>query len=125
MTMHKIKVSEATPLQLDWLVAKIEYPDLMWGQTIGIHHASRQIVIPEFPEPTAYYSPTSKWVLGGAIIERELIDIRYFGEVGWCADGNGVMRVPTIFGPTPLIAAMRCYVASKLGDEVEVLEELS
>lgn len=28
------------------------------------------------------------------------------------------------FGPTPLIAAMRCYVASKLGDEVEVPEEL-
>jgi hypothetical protein len=27
-------------------------------------------------------------------------------------------------GPTPLIAAMRCYVASKLGDEVEVPEEL-
>lgn len=27
-------------------------------------------------------------------------------------------------GPTPLIAAMRCYVASKLGDEVEIPEEL-
>lgn len=27
-------------------------------------------------------------------------------------------------GPTTLIAAMRCYVASKLGDEVEVPEEL-
>lgn len=29
-----------------------------------------------------------------------------------------------IYGPTPLIAAMRCYVASKLGDEVDVPEEL-
>lgn len=28
------------------------------------------------------------------------------------------------YGPTPLIAAMRCYVASKLGDEVEIPEEL-
>jgi len=28
------------------------------------------------------------------------------------------------FGPTPLIAAMRCFVASKLGDEVDVPEEL-
>mgnify|MGYP003443521145 FL=1 len=27
-------------------------------------------------------------------------------------------------GPTPLVAAMRCYVASKLGDEVDVPEEL-
>jgi hypothetical protein len=29
-----------------------------------------------------------------------------------------------IYGPTPLIAAMRCYVASKLGAEVEVPDEL-
>lgn len=28
------------------------------------------------------------------------------------------------FGPTPLIAAMRCFVMSKLGDEVEIPEEL-
>ena len=27
-------------------------------------------------------------------------------------------------GKTKLIAAMRCYVASKLGDEVEIPEEL-
>ena len=27
-------------------------------------------------------------------------------------------------GPTPLVAAMRCYVASRLGDEVEISEEL-
>ena len=28
------------------------------------------------------------------------------------------------FGPTPLIAAMRSYVASKLGETVEVPDEL-
>lgn len=27
-------------------------------------------------------------------------------------------------GPTPLIAAMRCYVASNLGEEVEIPEEV-
>jgi hypothetical protein len=31
----------------------------------------------------------------------------------------------TMLGPTPLIAAMRCYVASKLGDEVDIPEELT
>jgi hypothetical protein len=30
------------------------------------------------------------------------------------------MRVFNGYGITPLIAAMRCYVASKLGDEVEI-----
>jgi hypothetical protein len=29
-----------------------------------------------------------------------------------------------VIGHTPLIAAMRCYVASKLGDEVEIPEGL-
>jgi hypothetical protein len=29
-----------------------------------------------------------------------------------------------MFGHTPLVAAMRCYVASKLGDTVEVPEEI-
>jgi hypothetical protein len=29
-----------------------------------------------------------------------------------------------VVGPTPLIAAMRCYVASKMGDEIELPEEL-
>jgi hypothetical protein len=28
------------------------------------------------------------------------------------------------YGPTPLVAAMRCYVASQLGDEVDVPDEL-
>jgi hypothetical protein len=29
-----------------------------------------------------------------------------------------------VCGPTPLFAAMRCYVASKLGDNIEIPEEL-
>lgn len=29
-----------------------------------------------------------------------------------------------VIGPTPLIAAMRCFVASKMGDEVDVPDEL-
>ena len=38
---------------------------------------------------------------------------------------DGGYRQKTWFGKTKLIAAMRCYVASKLGDEVEVPEELT
>lgn len=29
-----------------------------------------------------------------------------------------------VIGPTPIVAAMRCYVASRLGDTVEIPEEL-
>lgn len=34
------------------------------------------------------------------------------------------MKTSKLISPTPLIAAMHCYVANKLGDEVEIPEEL-
>jgi len=69
-----------------------------------------------------------KWEHGGPIIEREGLQLRKrndfhlpapFWQAGRWSD---ITLVP---GPTPLIAAMRCYVAYKLGDEVNVPEELS
>jgi hypothetical protein len=38
--------------------------------------------------------------------------------------GSGIQGEFFQTGPTPLIAAMRCYCCSKLGDEVEVPEEV-
>ena len=56
------------------------------------------------------------WAQGGPIIERELIAIH--------GDWKATLGEGTYEGPTPLIAAMRCYVASKLGAEVDVPELL-
>lgn len=69
-------------------------------------------------------TPSTDWAQGGPIIEREHIGTYHFvlPEDGWAAS---VFDDPIYVGPTPLIAAMRCYVASKLGDEVEVPEELT
>jgi hypothetical protein len=73
------------------------------------------------------YHYSTIWSQGGPIIERERISIED------CQDGAGLyweatrIEPPSVSearGPTPLIAAMRCYVASKLGDEVEVPDEL-
>ena len=63
------------------------------------------------------FCPSINWAQGGPIIERERIDLRGDGDGGWIACDN---LNPEQAGPTPLIAAMRCYVASKLGDEIEV-----
>jgi len=105
----KIKTNRLTGVELDWAVAKCE------GLAEG----------PEGSfwvndEPCAF-EPISNWAQGGPIIEREGIQIVRVGDV-WEAwvDADGVFCQ----GPTPLIAAMRCYVASKLGDEVEVPEEV-
>lgn len=72
------------------------------------------------------YHPSTDWSQGGPIIERERIDIVSDpnGTAGWMA--LTYVNFSKVFksGPTPLIAAMRCYVASKLGDEAEIPEEL-
>lgn len=123
----RIKTSEATPIQLDWLVAKIEgYLDSMLNIRTGIVFGL-----------VGKLDYSTNWKLGGPIIERELIQTNpkwnnagYEHPVGnwsWEAFVLGPDNLDDNFesaGPTPLIAAMRCYVASKLGDEVEIPEEL-
>lgn len=66
---------------------------------------------------------STDWAQGGPIIEREKIDIQYIDGVGWKAQ-QLFGGFAYYCGPTPLVAAMRCYVASKLGDEVEIPEEI-
>jgi hypothetical protein len=71
-----------------------------------------------------------KWEHGGPIIEREGMGLWAYqwneqgeAEQGWYAEDKDGDHVQT--GPTPLIAAMRCYVASKLGEDVSIPEELA
>ena len=63
-----------------------------------------------------------KWEHGGPLIEREKIEV-FIRDEEWFAHSS--RSTPEDFpGDTPLIAAMRCYVASRLGDEVNVPEVL-
>jgi hypothetical protein len=70
--------------------------------------------------PWNRFSPSSAWMDGGPIIEREHINLEGRSRNGspmneWCAKTSG----PRIyFGKSPLIAAMRAYVAMRFGDEV-------
>jgi hypothetical protein len=111
-----MKTHELTGSALDWAVAKCEGEDYSPVTTYSGIGA-------EFP-PTNY---STDWSQGGPIIEREGIDIAV-SESG--EEWNAQYRFKKIrddeywSGPTPLIAAMRCYVASKLGDEVEIPEGL-
>ena len=119
-----MKTSELTGATLSYAVTMIEMPHLVWGKTIGIHHASNQIVVPELPEPDCY-SPFSGWKMCGPIIEREEIGFAKYGPNGtWKAVIGETPRGIPCYGPTPLIAALRCFVTSRLGDEVDVPEEL-
>ena len=75
-----------------------------------------------------HYHPSTHWGIGGPIIERERICLKDAAGMYWEAslvyedkEYGGVMQSEEQ-GATPLVAAMRCYVASKLGDEVQLPE---
>ena len=112
-----MKTAELTGAALDWAVAKAD------GRELGY----RYCVTPVFYWPSgnlATYAPSWDWTQGGPIIEREGITIeRFKGGPKWSAFlfQTGDCEIAA---DTPLIAAMRCYVASKLGDDVDIPEEL-
>jgi hypothetical protein len=71
----------------------------------------------------AAHEYSTDWAQGGPIIEREEICVLAPVRGLW-RSRSSINMGRTHYGPTPLIAAMRCYVASKLGDEVEIPQEL-
>ena len=116
----KIKTSELDGAQLDYAVAKCE------GEEVRLEKGQLEALWTDNG-----YKPSTNWAQGGPIIEREGISTRHSEK-----DARGAWYAvlgPNRFlspdhegsGPTPLIAAMRCYVASKLGDEVEIPDELA
>ena len=117
-----MRVSELTGAALDWAVAKCEGIELTGGRYNRLLVDGRMSRGQEMMAP---YKPSTDWAQGGPIIEREKIGVDCDDLGTWFASYD--LSAETAWGatgPTPLIAAMRCYVASKLGDEVEVPEEL-
>lgn len=117
-----MKTSELTGSALDWAVAKCEGLRVyqIWPEQINI----------TINKSWEKYEPSVSWSQGGPIVDREFITLRTNACVAghWAAfidfGGSNTNVKARRSGPTPLIAAMRCYVASKLGDEVELPEEL-
>jgi len=118
-----MKTSELSGRLLDWAVAICEgwtySHDFKYGDMYFPPKLYEGVVTHWEERPPIY---SSSWAQGGPIIEREKIQIGYFPD-GWRAQ-NWQGKHNTQCGHTPLIAAMRCYVASKFGDEIEVPKEL-
>lgn len=144
-----MKTSELIGPALEWAVAKCEAFDTRNNYIVWVtidngviefyccaddwEHAYEQASLAypngkvaatdEIPE----YSPSANWSQGGPIIERERISTLYMPEqLKWWATNKdpGEEESMGYAGPTPLIAAMRCYVTSKLGEEVEIPEAI-
>ena len=121
-----MKTTDLIGPALDWAVAKCEFEGCEdWDGTLdGVDCVSDM--------QGAVYAPSTHWSQGGPIIEWECIATYASGACSvapknpdyWIAEILDTEEMITQYGPTPLIAAMRCYVASKLGDEIEIPEDL-
>jgi hypothetical protein len=125
----KLKTNELTGAALDWAVAKCEgYTDYCGATDKMLSPRKEQGWVPLYD-----LNHSIDWAQGGPIIERESIGFTQGNEVcddwvasySWIKPRIGIDDSVEGIGPTPLIAAMRCYVASKLGDEVDVPEGLA
>lgn len=91
---------ELSGAELDAAVMKALGPDWRAGQMV-------------------YFQPSTNWAHGGPIIEREHIrleppeDVPEWDAKGWRARILRPSAIGIESGPTPLIAAMRAFVASR------------
>ena len=118
----QVKTSELNDNALDWAVAKCEglLKDQggnleLFGTKLKVHPSSLGVV----------FTPSTDWSQGGPIIEQEKISL-FEGVNNWSAKTSvdHPLWDKRWEASTPLIAAMRCYVASKFGDTVEIPDQL-
>ena len=129
-----MKVSELTGVALDWAVAKCE--NYVNNIRLDKFKQWRDLGRTQVQDDDyTYWHPSTDWGQAGPIIEREKIKVApnlngtWLGQIRHEKDHPRVAQKVLAgwtnqHGPTPLIAAMRCFVASKLGDDIEVPPEL-
>lgn len=135
----KVKISQLSGDALDLAVAKCEgntgvfgidgySPSCDWSQggavidreSISVFRCDDENLVDAKGFCTNKYRPVWAAVLG----DRHSTGQSYNGYGEECGFTYEISADEVVKGPTPLIAAMRCYVASKLGDEVDIPEEL-
>ena len=125
-----MRTSELTGAALDWAVCEATgllkaYTQFRSGKNfLKVYGVARN----------RHLHPSTDWSQGGPIIEREGLQPscqeagKFVGQWGcnkWVTNTQGANVAISKYGETLLIAAMRCYVASKLGDNIEIPEELT
>jgi len=124
--MALVKFSDLSGACLDWAVAQCEA-------------RSEKEKEENFNLPclVSHFKPSSDWSQGGPIIEREKLSFSAWLRPAWeelegpwiwaCAPATGADLETTSrngYGNVPLLAAMRSYVGSKMGDEIEIPDDL-
>ena len=131
------KVSELNGSKLDYWVgrATFAHPDNLTGE-LQLYMKINNDIVAVIDDECGYsypvwsgawkgrlgwmkYSPSTEWARGGPLIEEYKVELEFedacVGSIFDAPMDRWVIRC----GGTPLIAAMRCIVASKYGEEVE------
>ena len=147
MDTANMKTSKLTGTALDWAVSKCEGIPVKITRTSSCAEEAigkvtysidfDQTWNAKGQECWLSYSPTYNWAIGGPILQKEGIELlcnltereaaRFSipTKADWQAFHRSDRKTEARqFANTPLIAAMRCYVARKLGDEVDIPKEL-
>jgi hypothetical protein len=114
--MKHLKTSELTSRALDYAVCKAKGLDLRENPK---GHWYVQVTDARGAIPP--YS--TNWTYGGPLVEKERLDLEYYDRDEWGSRERSKSTVNQ-YGSTPLQAACRAFVASVLGDTVEVPKEL-
>lgn len=128
----KIKTSELSGTALDYAVAKCRYLDEYDKDRIFLYHsgfkwAKHTVRIANQStcsrDLSFEWCPSTDWSQCGMIIEQENISVYATYSDWWATSRNGPKL--THSGPTPLIAAMRCFVEATLGGEIDIPDSLA
>lgn len=120
----KIKTSDLIGASLDWAVMECYRSTFQmatepkpWRGGIDTFGPGNGYKYPSWGAKK--YNPSTNWELGGPIIDSLK---PHFTIVPDNRGGGVIADTPAALlkGPTYLVAAMRCFVATNLGDEVEV-----
>lgn len=130
--MAKVKTKDLCGAKLNYAVAvalghsvhidAVLYGHVMHGPWISGHVHDHNVWIQLYQ-----FRPSENWARGGQIIEDHIDRLIRLSDNEWVAQIN-YYSCPELchlgYGETPLIAAMRCFVLMKLGDEVDIPEKL-
>jgi hypothetical protein len=116
------KTLELTGIALDWAVAKCE------GETLSQSSLAFQVKehgCLQRPH-LGNWKPADSWAQGGPIIDREFIEfgVSRSDPVQYAAKMYVNDKRVIAHGPTHLVAAMRCYVYSKIGNKIKLPNNL-
>lgn len=123
----KIKVSDATNNQLNWLVAKCEGVEAY----MPIFSINRELMIKNpFGDPLKCPDYTTDFKFCDRIEQDNLIltniDIEFYGPMynNFTSTIPTKQSLPIGKGITPEISILRCYIVSKLGKETTIPDNI-